>query len=281
VTALTGARRTFRAIIADDEPLAREGLRSMLEDDLGVAVVAECANGLEACAAILEHRPDVLFLDIEMPELDGFATLERLEPEDVPPAVVFVTAFDQHALRAFDARALDYILKPVVPEKLATAVDRAARRVREARALRYALDFESEADETTGIKSPYATEDTSIGKLTRLVVRDHRGTTVVPVDNLEWIEAATYYVRLHHRGATDGHQLLLRERMHVLESGLDSRQFFRTHRSAIVRLDCVRELVVPSSYEAQVVLASGAKAPLSRDRRARLESVLRGREKHL
>ena len=244
----------------------------MLEGDLGVTVVAECANGLEVCAAVLEYRPDVLFLDIEMPELDGFATLERLEPEDVPPAVVFVTAFDQHALRAFDARALDYILKPVAPEKLATAVDRAARRVREARALRYGLDFESELDE---INSPYTMEDTRTAELTRLVVRDHRGTTVVPVDDLEWIEGATYYARLHRRGTTDNRELLLRERMHVLESGLDPRLFFRTHRSAIVRIDCVREIVAPSSYEAQVVLESGARAPLSRDRRVRLESLLR------
>lgn len=268
-----GTPQTFRAIIADDEPLAREGLRLMLEGEPGVTVVAECANGLETCAAVLEHRPDVLFLDIEMPELDGFATLDRLEPEDVPPAVVFVTAFDQHALRAFDARALDYILKPVAPEKLATAVDRAARRVREARALRYALDHESELDEAT---SSYAMEEARTGELTRLVVRDHRGTTVVPVDDLEWIEAATYYVRLHRRGGADGHQLLLRERMHVLESSLDPQLFFRSHRSAILSLDCVREIRAPSSYEGLVVLASGAKAPLSREKRARLESLLRG-----
>jgi len=273
VTIRDGTPQTFRAIIADDEPLAREGLRLMLEGELGVTVVAECANGLEACAAVLEYRPDVLFLDIEMPELDGFATLERLEPEDVPPAVVFVTAFDQHALRAFDARALDYILKPVAPEKLATAVDRAARRVREARALRYALDHESELDEAT---SPNAMEEARTAELTRLVVRDHRGTTVVPVDDLEWIEAATYYVRLHRRGGEDGHQLLLRERMHVLESSLDPQLFFRSHRSAIVRLDCVRGISAPSSYEGLVVLASGAKAPLSREKRVRLESLVRG-----
>ena len=260
MTAFSDTAKTLRAIVVDDEPLAREVLRSTLESDPGVVVVAECANGLEACAAILEHRPDVVFLDIEMPELDGFATLERLEPEDVPPAVIFVTAFDQHAVRAFDARALDYILKPIAPERLAAAVDRASRRVREARALRDAL-----GPMPSTLESPLA----------RLIVRDHRGTTVVPVDDLEWIEAATYYVKLHRRSPTDGRELLLRERMHALESALDSRLFFRTHRSAIVRLDCVREITAPSSYEAQVILASGAKAPLSRDRRTRLESLLR------
>src|SRR5882672_3109739 len=97
------ARESLRAVVVDDEPLAREGLRSLLSEIPGIAVIAECANGYEACKAIVEHRPDILFLDIAMPELDGFATLERLEPEDVPPAVVFVTAYDAHALRAFGA----------------------------------------------------------------------------------------------------------------------------------------------------------------------------------
>lgn len=263
----------LRAIVVDDEPLAREGLRSLLEEKFGVSVVAECTNGYEARAAIVEHHPDVLFLDIEMPELDGFETLEQLEPEDVPPAVVFVTAYDAHALRAFDARALDYVLKPLSPERLGAAVALASRRVREAQALRDVLDRESERavselDSTAG-GSPDESKE-----LTRLLVRDHRGTTVVPVDDLEWIEAATYYVRLHRRGAADGRQLLLRERMHVLEARLDPNLFFRTHRSAIVRLDCVRQIAAPSSYEQLVVLASGSKAPLSKDRRGRLESLL-------
>jgi two-component system LytT family response regulator len=203
-----------------------------------------------------------LFLDISMPELDGFATLERLEPEDVPPAVVFVTAYDAHALRAFSARALDYILKPVAPERLAAAVEHAVKRVREARALRDSIDRESET----------ASGDPA---LTRLLIRDHRGTTVVPVDDIEWIEADTYYVRVHRKTGADGRPLLLRERMHVLDSRLDPSIFVRTHRSAIVRIDSVREIGDASKYEHQVMLASGAVAPLSRDRRARLESLLK------
>jgi two-component system LytT family response regulator len=262
---------TLRAIVVDDEPLARAALRSLLGQFADVTVVAECANGYEACAAIGKHRPDVLFLDIAMPELDGFATLERLEPEDVSPAVVFVTAFDAHALRAFEARALDYIMKPVTPERLAAAVDRAGRRVRESRALRDALDLETAGATADGHESRTGV---GAGMLTRLVVRDHRGTTVVPVDDLEWIEGATYYVRLHRRDRMCGRELLLRERMHVLELRLDGRLFFRTHRSAIVRLDCVREIGAAAGYETFVVLASGARAPLSRDRRARLELLL-------
>lgn len=252
----------LKAVLVDDEPLAREGLRSLLSEIPAIEVVAECANGYEACEAIVKHRPDVLFLDIAMPELDGFATLERLEPEDVPPAIVFVTAYDAHALRAFEARALDYILKPVSPERLAGAVERASQRVRESQALRDAIERESGMSAT----------DT---KLERLIIRDHTGTTVVPVDDIEWIEAATYYVSLHRRNKSDGRQLLLRERMHLLESRLDPAIFFRTHRSAIVRLDAIRGIGGKSSYEYHVVLASGALAPLSRDRRARLESLLK------
>src|SRR5260221_2954793 len=168
----------LKAVLVDDEPLARAGLRSLLSEIPAIELVAESANGYEACDAIVKHRPDVLFLDIAMPELDGFATLERLEPEDVPPAIVFVTAYDAHALRAFEAHALDYILKPVSPERLAGAVDRASQRVRASHALRDAIERES------GI-SPSGT------KLERLIVRDHTGTTVVPIDDIEWIEAAT------------------------------------------------------------------------------------------
>lgn len=252
----------LKAVLVDDEPLAREGLRSLLSEIPAIELVAECANGYEACEAIVKHRPDVLFLDIAMPELDGFETLDRLEPEDVPPAIVFVTAYDAHALRAFEARALDYILKPVSPERLAEAVERASQRVRESQALRDAIERESGMS-ATGTR------------LERLIIRDHTGTTVVPVDDIEWIEAATYYVSLHRRIKSDNRQLLLRERMHALESRLDPAIFFRTHRSAIVRLDAIRAIGGKSSYEYHVVLASGALVPLSRDRRARLESLLK------
>src|SRR5437762_12066541 len=181
----------LKAVLVDDEPLAREGLRSLLREIPAIELVAECANGYEACEAIVKHRPDILFLDIAMPELDGFATLDRLEPEDVPPAIVFVTAYDAHALRAFEARALDYILKPVSSERLAGAVERASQRVRESQALRDAIERES-AMPSAG------------ARLDRLIVRDHTGTTVVPVDDIDWIEAGTYYGSLHRRNELEG-----------------------------------------------------------------------------
>jgi two-component system LytT family response regulator len=247
----------LRAIVVDDELLAREGLSADLAA-LGVDVVATCADGYSARTAIVDLRPDLLFLDVEMPEVDGFALLERLEPEDIPPAIIFATAYDQHALRAFEARALDYLLKPFAPARLREAVERAQRRVEEARALRDATE-----------QAVRSTEQATY--LTQIIIRDRDQVTIVPVDDLEWIEAETYYVRIHSTGAKPR---LLRERMSVLEARLDPTRFFRSHRSAIIRLDLVRAVKTISRYEHSVMLATGAQVPLSRDRRAALEALL-------
>jgi two-component system, LytTR family, response regulator len=257
----------LRAIVVDDEPLAREGLAAELRA-LDVDVVAECADGFAAVEAVRQRQPELLLLDIAMPELDGFAVLDRLEPEEVPAAVIFVTAFDAHALRAFDAQALDYLLKPVATERLTEAVTRAERRVAEAAAHRRELAESA---------SPLVSENGDAqgqAYLTQLLIRDHRGTLIIPVRDIEWIEADAYYARLH---MVDGARpRLLRERMSVLERRLDPSFFFRTHRSAIVRLARVREIRSVSRYEQTVVLASGAEARLSRDRRRQLEAVLHG-----
>jgi two-component system LytT family response regulator len=267
------SRTRLRAVVVDDEPLARDGLRDELESGLGVQVVAACANGDEACDAITRLRPDVLFLDVEMPEIDGFEVLERLEPEDVPPAVVFVTAFDAHALRAFDAHALDYVLKPIVRERLRAAVDRSVIRVREALALRDLV--ERDAASPSAAPTAPASDSPAVAPaeryVSRLVVRERGRTLVVRTADLDWIQADTYYVRLH----AGAESRLLRERMAVLEARLDPAQFFRTHRSAIVRLDRVKEVRSVSRYEHSVILTTGACVRLSRDRRAQLESLLR------
>jgi two-component system LytT family response regulator len=247
----------LRAIVVDDELLAREGLSADLAS-LGVHVIATCGDGYSARAAIVDLRPDLLFLDVEMPEVDGFAVLEGLEPEDIPPAVVFATAYDQHALRAFEARALDYLLKPFAPVRLREAVRRATQRVEEARALRDATEQPQGSTEQAAY-------------LSQIIMRDREQVTIVPISELEWIEAETYYVRIHAMGARPR---LLRERMSVLESRLDPARFFRSHRSAIIRLDLVRAVKTISRYEHSVVLATGAQVPLSRDRRAALEALL-------
>jgi two-component system LytT family response regulator len=211
--------------------------------------------------------------------------------------VIFVTAYDEHALRAFEARALDYVVKPVATDRLRSAVDRAARRVLEARALRDALESDRGGPHSIVPDGPRRqapapgvpvtdapATDAPIagatrldaahggGYLTQLLVRDRDGTTVVRVEEIDWVEADTYYVRLH----TGSRSRLLRERMHVLEARLDPAMFFRAHRSAIVRLDRVRAVNAAGKYEHVVILASGARVPLSRDRRARLEVLLAG-----
>jgi two-component system LytT family response regulator len=251
----------FRVVIADDEPLAREGLRMALERIRVPAtdIVAECGDGGEVLAVLAGLRADVLLLDIEMPVADGFAVLDRLEPEQVPAAVIFVTAYDEHAIRAFEVHALDYLLKPVPEERLTAALERAAQRCREARVLEREQMVENDPP-SLAATSP----------LERIVVRDRGRTSVIPVGEIEWIEADAYYARLH----TSRGSFMLRERMAALEAALSGREFVRTHRSAIVRIACVREVRAVSRYEHEVRLASGASAPLSRDRRPRLEALL-------
>jgi len=255
----------LRAIVVDDEPLARADLTAELRT-LGVDVAAECADGFAAVDAILRERPDILLLDIAMPELDGFGVLERLEPEEVPPAVIFVTAYDAHALRAFGVHALDYLLKPVPTERLTEAITRAERRVAEAAAHRAALDA------SVGESAPRGAPPTEEPYLTQLLIRERGATLIVPVRELEWIEADSYYVRLHTGNGS--RPRLLRERMSILEARLDPAQFLRTHRSAIVRTSSVRAIRPVTRYEHRIVLASGAEAPLSRERRPRLEALL-------
>ncbi|HUQ79966.1 MAG TPA: LytTR family DNA-binding domain-containing protein [Gemmatimonadaceae bacterium] len=247
----------MRAIIVDDERPARDGLVADLTT-LGVEVVAACADGRAAQSSLRELRPDVVFVDIEMPEIDGFMLLESLEPEELPPAIVFVTAYDEHALRAFEVRALDYVLKPFALDRLRAAVERAEQRVREARALASSLA----PREDRASEKPF---------VTRLVIRERDGSIVVPVDDVDWIEAETYYVRLH---LSNGRSRLMRERMAVLERQLDPTVFFRTHRSAIIRIGRIRSVRSLSRYEHTVTLSSGARVPLSRERCALLDALI-------
>ena len=266
MTSPNGAgEQPLRVVIVDDEPLAREGLaasvRSLVErgDAPQSTVVATCHNATTATVALREHSPDVLLVDIQMPRVTGLELLEQLEPEAVPPAVIFVTAYEQHALRAFDVRALDYLVKPVPEARLAESLRRAATRVAEVRALRASLD--------TPPAVPAATPD--VPYLRQLIIPDRGARIVVPVSEIEWIEGETYYVRVH----TAGRARLLRERLRVLADALDPSEFFRTHRSAIVRIDLVRE-IRSEAYSMHVVLANGARVPLSRDRVKQLEELL-------
>src|SRR4051812_16878543 len=188
----------LRVVIVDDERLAREGLCDAVQrlDMPELTVAALCENGVAALDVIRSIEPEILLLDVAMPVLDGFAMLERLEPEATPPAVIFVTAYDEHAVRAFEAEALDYLVKPVADARLATALERGIRRVNEARTLRASLEGSSPTAEHT----PF---------IQQLLIPERERQVMIPVGEIEWIEGDTYYVRVHSRGRAR----LLRERL--------------------------------------------------------------------
>lgn len=240
-----------KVVIVDDEPLAREGLRALLAGDRDVEVVAECANGQAAIEAIRRTKPDIVFLDVQMPDLDGFDVLRALEGESLP-AVVFVTAYDKYALKAFDVHAVDYLLKPFHDERFAEALARAKAR-REDMTERIARLLDE--------RKP---------KIMRVLVKTGGRVLFIRADEIDWIEAADYYVKLHVAGKVH----MLRESMAALEARLDAEMFFRVHRSAIVNLERVRELQPFSRREHVLVLRDGTRLRLTRSRRERLAALL-------
>jgi two-component system, LytTR family, response regulator len=253
----------IRVLVADDEPLARRGVRQLLAPYADMTVVGESRNGPETLRVLDALTPDLLFLDVQMPEMDGFQVL-RARGADRMPAVVFVTAHDQFAVRAFEAHALDYLVKPLNVERF----DAALRRVRER------LDMLEAVDRATQLSALLAAERAQREKsgVERLVVSTAASELVIPVAEIDWIGADNYYACLHI-GAKDH---LLRESLTSLEARLDARCFARVHRSAIVQLDRVRELrTAPNGDE--VVLRNGARVPVSRRKRAVLEDLLRYR----
>ena len=240
----------IRALVVDDEPIARRTLRLLLAEDPDVELIGEC-EATEAARLIPEQRPDLLFLDVQMPELDGFSLLERVGIEAVP-AVVFVTAHDRHALRAFDVDAVDFLLKPFDDRRFAEAM----RRVKVA----LAGSRDNVAASGAGAK-PYAR---------RFVVRLAGRITVVQAADIDWIEAADYYACLH----VGDKSYLLRQTMHDLEGSLDPAQFFRIHRSAIVNVDRVRDLVPGAGGQSATVCLDGARLRMARGRLSELRRRL-------
>jgi two-component system LytT family response regulator len=234
----------LRVVVVDDEPLAREGIRAMLAGDPDVEIVGEAASGGEAVALIVASRPDVVLLDIQIPDLDGFGVLRELRggPE---PAVVFVTAYDAYALHAFEVRALDYVLKPFGERRLREALRRAREQARLARAaelVRSLAEVRDASPRAAGAEAG-ALADAAPGTpaeryLERLEVRGAGRITLVDVAEIDWVEGYDDYVRLH----VGGRRLLVGERMRRLEELLDPARFARIHRSALVNVDRVREL---------------------------------------
>lgn len=246
----------IRVVIVDDEPLARQAIRLLLAADPQIEIVGEC-NGVEGAVVVERAQPDLLFLDVQMPEVDGFDLLEQIGPARAP-IVIFVTAYSEHALRAFDMHALDYLLKPVSDERFAIALARGKELVR----LR---DAGSEAPAGLGAM---LRERSRLTK--RILVRDRGHTKVIDVDTIDWIEAADYYALIHAGGESH----LLRETMNELEQRLDPAKFFRAHRSAIVNLERVREIHSHFRGDRTLVLAGGAQVRLSRTRRRAFEAQI-------
>ena len=268
----------IRALVVDDEPLARRGIRARIERTGGYSIVAECASGREAIAAIREHNPDVVFLDVQMPGVDGFGVIREIGADRMP-VVIFVTAYDTHALRAFDAHALDYLLKPIDDDRFASAVERARRRVAErdesavARRLVALMQEVGSAVDASHLAQTARTESPAAqASPARIVVRDRDRVLLIDVGDIDWIGADGDYVRVH----TAGKSHLLRDTMAAMEGRLDPSAFVRIHRSAIVNVDRIRELRPYTSREYSVILRDGTRLRLSRRYRDRLRTHLGG-----
>ena len=272
---MSAEAKRLRTLIVDDEPLARRTIRNLLAEDPDVEVVGECGGGAEAVESIRRRPPDLLFLDIQMPGMDGFGVLEAVELERIS-AVIFVTAYDAYALKAFEVHALDYLLKPFTDERFREALARAKSHVelREARglaeSLRAFLRGRAAAEEETA--AAVSAAGRKAGYLTRFMVKVGGRVIFVNPAEVDWIEADNYYVKLH----VGGRAHLLRLSMKELEERLDPKTFWRTHRSAIINLDRVKELHQHPGREYVVVLRDGTELKLSRARRERLQELLMG-----
>ena len=251
--------KKLRTVIVDDEPLARERLASLLSAEQDIEVVAQCRDGEEAVTAIDQHSPDLVFLDVQMPGLNGFEVIDAVGGEKMP-LVIFVTAYDQHALRAFQVRALDYLLKPFDRERFKEALQRARAHI--------------QRDETgdLGRRLLALVKDLRRDqpKTDRLVVKSGGRLFFLRTDEIDWVEASGNYVRLHV-GATSH---LLRETMNAIEGRLDPEKFFRIHRSRIVNMERIQEMQPWLNGEYAVLLRTGTRLTLSRGYREKLQERL-------
>jgi two-component system, LytTR family, response regulator len=249
----------IRTLIVDDEPLARQRLRRLLEADPDIAILGECGDGQQAVADLRGLRPDLVFLDVQMPVLDGFGVLQAVEGTALP-VVVFVTAHDRYALKAFEVHALDYLLKPFDKDRFALALERAKAQVRQGSTL--ALN-ERLQELLQAVPTRHPGPE-------RLMVKSGGRIYFVRIEDIDWIEAAANYVRLHV--GKEAH--LLRESLTGLEKKLDPARFVRIHRSTIVNLDCIRELQPAFHGDYVIILRDNTELALSRSCRDKLEASL-------
>ncbi len=244
----------LRVIMVDDEAPARRLLREYLEGTPGVSIVAECGNGFEAVKAVAEQHPDLMLLDIQMPKLDGFEVVELLEQE-LP--IIFITAHDEHALRAFEVHAVDYLLKPFSADRLAEAVERARERI-------------GREEPSPPLQELVAAARPDGGDLERILVRDGSDVRVIPVDTVDYIEARDDAVAIHAGGESH----LKAQRLSILEERLDEKRFIRVHRSFILNIDRLRSIELYAKDSRIAILEDGTKVPVSRSGYARLRELL-------
>ena len=248
----------IRALIVDDEPLAREGVRMLLMDDKEIDVIGECSDGKDAVVSIIEHVPDLVFLDIQMPEMSGFEVLKSVGLDQMP-ATIFVTAYDKYALQAFEVSALDYLLKPFTKQRFQQALGRAKNQI---------LRSTDESEKLASLL-----KELGIGNkfLQRLVIKSAGRVFFLDINEIDWIEAAENYVRLHV--GSEAH--LLHGTMNRLEARLDPDLFRRIHRSVIINLKRVKELRPLFHGEYQVILKDGTRLTSGRSYRGKLQALLK------
>ena len=258
------------ALIVDDEELARQVLRELLQAHPEIQVLAECANGFEAVKAVAEHKPELIFLDVQMPKLTGFDVLELIEGDI---AVIFTTAYDQYAMKAFEVHAVDYLLKPIGGERFESAVGRVKRRVAEKRKAREASGGVIGAGSVQ-----HATELSAAARppqqyLERIVVRDGTRVTLIPTAKLDYVEAQDDYIAL----ASHGVKHLKQQTIASIEAGLDPERFVRIHRSYIVNFERVVRIEPYGKDSRLAILGDGTRLPVSRAGYARLSALLNDR----
>ncbi|MGE5315285.1 MAG: LytR/AlgR family response regulator transcription factor [Acidobacteriota bacterium] len=263
----------IRTLIIDDEPHAREGIRLRLKRFSDIEVIGEAASGADAASAINRLAPDLVFLDIQMPGMNGFEVLTHVTASPMP-IVIFVTAFDQYAIRAFEVHALDYLLKPIGEQRFAEALEAAASEMRKRNLEQYASRLRLAVSEYlggAGTEEPRALQSAP-RMLTRLLVRTKDQISLIEAPEIHWIESAGDYVYVH----THQQKHLLRETLQSLEERLDPQQFIRIHRSAIVRLDQIASLKANDHGDYDVLLKCGAHLKMSRTYRAHFEAAAGG-----
>ena len=252
---------SIRALIVDDEPIARKGIRRFLHAEHGVEIIGECSDGIEAVESIQALKPDLMLLDIQMPELDGFGVIEALQGKHVP-VVIFITAFDEFALKAFFVHALDYLLKPLKQEQFHRAIER----------VRAILHFHQTEEFEKRLNTMLQYVSSQRKYLERLIIKSQKNIIVVHVRGVDWFEAYGDYIRVHCGNKTH----LIKNTMNEIEKSLDPEVFVRTHRSTILQMNRVKELRPLSNGDYVITLNDGTKLSLSRTYSAKVLEALQG-----